>query len=203
MSFPHTISRGDELHSGCEMKDGVLRRMVWYLLASHFLCPIVGWADEKRTVDSAGVEPVSMETPVATSQAVAVQRGVVGEITSLESVGTVQRASMPVPTAGPAPVPARVAPIDGTTSPQPVPVAVGTGVTPTRRGRKPLIVDHFACSDFCPGPREQYMVKVYDGVTDPEACRALGGMPQTYTGWGTFRICVAEGHAIPSKAQGQ
>jgi len=26
---------------------------------------------------------------------------------------------------------------------------------------KPPIVDHFACSDYCPGPQEKYMVKVY------------------------------------------
>jgi hypothetical protein len=57
---------------------------------------------------------------------------------------------------------------------------------------KPPIVDHFACSDYCPGPREKYMVKVYKGVTDPDECRSLGGRPATYTGWGTFHICIAE-----------
>ncbi|MBU1457453.1 hypothetical protein KJ845_01995 [Patescibacteria group bacterium] len=57
---------------------------------------------------------------------------------------------------------------------------------------KPPIVDNFACSDYCPGPREKYMVKIYQGVEDDEECRKLGGRPSSYTGWGTFRICIAE-----------
>ena len=57
---------------------------------------------------------------------------------------------------------------------------------------KPPIVDHFACSDYCPGPREKYMVKIYQGVEDEEKCRKLGGRPSSYTGWGTFKICIAE-----------
>jgi hypothetical protein len=57
---------------------------------------------------------------------------------------------------------------------------------------KPPIVDHFACSDYCPGPREKYMVKIYQGVEDKEECRKLGGRPSSYTGWGTFRICIAK-----------
>lgn len=57
---------------------------------------------------------------------------------------------------------------------------------------KPPIVDHFACSDHCPGPREKYMVKIYQGVEDEEDCRKLGGKPSSYTGWGTTKICIAE-----------
>lgn len=62
-----------------------------------------------------------------------------------------------------------------------------------QRKEKPPIVDHFACSDYCPGPRNSYIVKVYKGVKDPDECRSLGGRPATYTGWGTFRICIADG----------
>jgi hypothetical protein len=57
---------------------------------------------------------------------------------------------------------------------------------------KPPIVDHFACSDYCPRPREEYMVKIYQGVEDEEECRRLGGRPSSYTGWGTTKICLAE-----------
>jgi hypothetical protein len=57
---------------------------------------------------------------------------------------------------------------------------------------KPPIVDHFACSDYCPGPKEYYMEKVYKGITSEEECRKLGGRFATYVGWGTFHICVAE-----------
>lgn len=55
---------------------------------------------------------------------------------------------------------------------------------------KPPIVDHFACSDYCPGPKEQYMVKVYQGITDETECAKLGGQPSSYTGWGTTKICL-------------
>ena len=57
---------------------------------------------------------------------------------------------------------------------------------------RPPIVDHFACSDYCPGPPEDYMVKIYQGVEDEEECRKLGGRPSQYTGWGTTRICLAQ-----------
>jgi hypothetical protein len=57
---------------------------------------------------------------------------------------------------------------------------------------KPPIVDHFACSDLCPGPNEDYMEKVYKGVTSEEECRKLGGRFADYVGWGTHYICVAE-----------
>jgi hypothetical protein len=54
------------------------------------------------------------------------------------------------------------------------------------------IVDHFACSDYCPEPMEKYMVRVYQGVEDEGECRKLGGRPSSYVGWGTFKICLAE-----------
>lgn len=57
---------------------------------------------------------------------------------------------------------------------------------------KPPIVDYFACSDNCPGSREQYMVKVYKDVTDSDECKKLGGTPSSYFGWGEFHICLAE-----------
>ena len=57
---------------------------------------------------------------------------------------------------------------------------------------KPPIVDHFACGDNCPEPREKYMVRIYQGIEDEEECRKLGGRPFSYIGWGTTRICIAE-----------
>lgn len=59
-------------------------------------------------------------------------------------------------------------------------------------GTKPSIVDHFACSDYCPGPQEQYIVRVYKDVTDPEECKKLGGTPSKYYGWIEYNICLAE-----------
>lgn len=57
---------------------------------------------------------------------------------------------------------------------------------------KPPIVDHFACSDYCPGPEEQYTKKVYEGINNELDCEKVGGTPYTYTGWGTVTICLAE-----------
>ena len=57
---------------------------------------------------------------------------------------------------------------------------------------KPPIVDHFACSDYCPGPAENYMVKVYEGIEDEQECVKLGGTPSSYTGWQTYHICLAK-----------
>lgn len=56
---------------------------------------------------------------------------------------------------------------------------------------RPAIVEVFACSDYCPGPEEQYMKRVYEGVSDEAECRALGGEPYTYHGWGQFTVCLA------------
>ncbi len=55
----------------------------------------------------------------------------------------------------------------------------------------PEIVEIFACSDYCPGPRERYMKRVYDGVTDEEECRKLGGRLYTFIGWGQHTVCEA------------
>lgn len=57
---------------------------------------------------------------------------------------------------------------------------------------KPKIIEVFACGDYCPGPREKYMKKIYEGVEDEETCLALGGKPYTYVGWGSTFICLAE-----------
>jgi hypothetical protein len=59
-------------------------------------------------------------------------------------------------------------------------------------GSAPRIVDHFACSDYCPGPRENYMIKIYEGVTDEAICKSLGGTIYTYYGWGKFTVCKAQ-----------
>jgi hypothetical protein len=54
---------------------------------------------------------------------------------------------------------------------------------------KPPVVDYFACGDYCPGPKENYMVKVYSGVTNPEECKKIGGIPSSFTGWGITHFC--------------
>lgn len=53
----------------------------------------------------------------------------------------------------------------------------------------PEIIEVFACGDYCPGPRENYIKRAYAGVTDEAECRALGGSPYTYVGWGERTIC--------------
>jgi hypothetical protein len=55
----------------------------------------------------------------------------------------------------------------------------------------PEIVEVFTCSDYCPGPEERYIKRVYDAVTDEEECRKLGGRPYTYIGWGEHTVCEA------------
>ena len=65
-------------------------------------------------------------------------------------------------------------------------------IAPRTIAEKPPIVDHFACADYCPGASGKYMVKIYEGITDPNECRALGGIPQTYSGWGETNICKVE-----------
>ena len=57
---------------------------------------------------------------------------------------------------------------------------------------KPPIVEVFACSDYCPGPKEKYLKNVYEGVDDETTCLELGGKPYTYIGWGTYFICIAD-----------
>ena len=53
----------------------------------------------------------------------------------------------------------------------------------------PEIVEVFACSDYCPGPEEKYIKRVYDGVTDEEECRKLGGRLYIFIGWGQRTVC--------------
>lgn len=57
---------------------------------------------------------------------------------------------------------------------------------------KPPIVEVFACSDYCPGPREKHLRNVYEGVTDPESCEAIGGKPYVYIGWVSHFVCLAD-----------
>lgn len=56
----------------------------------------------------------------------------------------------------------------------------------------PEIVEVFACSDYCPGPESKYTKRVYDGITDEEECRKLGGKLYTYFGWGQRTVCEAK-----------
>jgi hypothetical protein len=56
----------------------------------------------------------------------------------------------------------------------------------------PKIVEVFACSDYCPGPEEDYVKHVYEGITDEAECRKLGGEPYTYVGWGQQTVCEAK-----------
>lgn len=53
----------------------------------------------------------------------------------------------------------------------------------------PEVVEIFACGDYCPGPEEKYLKRVYDGVTDEEECRKLGGKPYTWIDWGQKWVC--------------
>lgn len=66
------------------------------------------------------------------------------------------------------------------------------GETATDSSATPRIVEVFACSDYCPGPKEKYMKRVYEGVTDDEECRSLGGRLYTITGWGKRTICEVQ-----------
>lgn len=56
---------------------------------------------------------------------------------------------------------------------------------------KPKIVEEFLCGDYCPGSAEQYMKHVYEGVTDENECRELGGTPYTYIGLIEKTVCLA------------
>lgn len=68
--------------------------------------------------------------------------------------------------------------------------AVGcVGKTDTASPDTPRIVEVFACSDYCPGPEERYIKRVYEGVTDEEECRKLGGRLYVIAGWGKRTIC--------------
>jgi hypothetical protein len=55
----------------------------------------------------------------------------------------------------------------------------------------PPVVTMFACSDFCPGPREQYEVMIYKDVSSTFRCHLIGGKPETINGWKPQTICLA------------
>ncbi len=57
----------------------------------------------------------------------------------------------------------------------------------------PRIVDHFACSNFCPGDQSQYWVRIYEGVDDVAECEAIGGETFVYYSVrGSVGVCLAE-----------
>ncbi len=68
----------------------------------------------------------------------------------------------------------------------------GCGAEKSPVVEKPPVVEHFACSDYCPGPRESYVKMVYQGVEDEAECLKLGGEPYSYTGWMVYKICIAK-----------
>lgn len=53
----------------------------------------------------------------------------------------------------------------------------------------PEIVEIFACGDYCPGPEEEYLKRIYDGVTDEEECRKLGGRLYMWIDWQQRTVC--------------
>ena len=183
------------------------RWMKWrgVLCVGIWLASSPGWTQEVRRVTQ---EPADENSPSIQSERVApteeqtelipaaVQTGIVDESPVSAAVVnpeegqqvTVQPVVMPARAVQPQPT------IVAGSSPsgQPQPALTPVAPSASMGGRKPLIVDHFACSDYCPGPRERYLVKVYDGVTDKQTCLALGGEPFTYSGWGEHHICVAK-----------
>jgi hypothetical protein len=60
---------------------------------------------------------------------------------------------------------------------------------PQEQTKRPEIEELFACGDNCPGPQSRYMKKVYSGVEDEEMCRRVGGVWNSFTGWGTTYYC--------------
>lgn len=69
---------------------------------------------------------------------------------------------------------------------------VGACSAGEQRAELPPIVEVFACSDYCPGPREQYLRNVYEGIDDQESCETIGGKPHVFIGWGSTFICLAD-----------
>ncbi len=57
----------------------------------------------------------------------------------------------------------------------------------------PRIIDHFACSDYCPGSQAQYWVRIYEGVENPDECKILGGKTLVYYQLGgSAAVCLAD-----------
>lgn len=61
---------------------------------------------------------------------------------------------------------------------------------PTAVPGKPRIVETFACGDYCLGAPEKYLVKVYEGISDPADCQKIGGIPYKFYGWEESNICL-------------
>jgi len=53
----------------------------------------------------------------------------------------------------------------------------------------PGVSNFFACGDYCPGDENQYIVKVYTGVTTQEECDKKGGEFASFIGWGETFYC--------------
>lgn len=62
------------------------------------------------------------------------------------------------------------------------------------------ITDHFACSDYCPGPKEKYMKTVYEGISDPQECTEVRGFPYEYRGWVVRNICLVNESPVNIKS---
>ena len=71
----------------------------------------------------------------------------------------------------------------------PTAIAACASAPEDRDVKVPEIVEVFACSDYCPGPEERYLKLVYDGITEEEDCRKLGGKLYTVIGWGQRTVC--------------
>ncbi len=55
--------------------------------------------------------------------------------------------------------------------------------------KKPEIVDFFACSDYCPEPKENYTIKIYKGVATKKECEKLNGEFFEFYGWKKYQVC--------------
>ena len=58
-----------------------------------------------------------------------------------------------------------------------------------RLAGKPKVVSGYLCSDIC---SESDVKKYYEGVTDTEECKKIGGKPYTYYGWGEFHASLTK-----------
>ncbi len=54
---------------------------------------------------------------------------------------------------------------------------------------KPEIIDFFACSDYCPGPKEKYIIKIYKGINTKKECEKLKGEFYEFYGWKKYQVC--------------
>ncbi len=58
--------------------------------------------------------------------------------------------------------------------------------------KKPEIIDFFACSDYCPKPKEDYIIKIYKGVSSKKECEKLNGEFYEFYGWKKYQVCKAK-----------